>query len=387
MKKILFPFLILLGVFILGATTVFLYIKLTFYPPEVLDYRPQNFEVAINHQFFYSVGDQLKYTTTETFDLNDPTLWSGPIQQVYASPDNQKALVVSDGELFLISASGELKELITKVDSLHQEPKPLGKVYYRDDSIQWAPDSHSFYLIKDQFYETQGIQLFSTKARLVNYNLQSKQFTEVIHPFPAYEYFLSNDGKRIFFMESVASGDLELTSWYQRTTEAVEVVDKEQFVWRIGEKEIKIEPFYAFDRPDYDVSHNAIDNISMRYIDLDQFIQGIYHLDKGQEKLLIRIKEGLSGKGHYSGINLIHKNLFLPGKRYFLLNIYSKNSSGQLLFDVVQNTYKELPQNTRVYLNMSLADISEEQRQAMFWSKFTPTSLTQDVSFKKINQP
>ena len=58
--------------------------------------------------------------------------------------------------------------------------------------MQWSRDSKVLYLVKDEFYETKGAQLFSDKAELWGYDVDANRLWMVVKPFPAGSYFLAD---------------------------------------------------------------------------------------------------------------------------------------------------------------------------------------------------
>ena len=81
-----------------------------------------------------------------------------------------------------------------------------------------------------------------------------------------------------------------------------------------------------------------------------------------QEKLIIRsgpylaFTQGNGMKGTFYCSNF-YNSLFLPGDRYFLLNVGCGNYDGQLLIDSEMRKYEKLPKDTRVYLALTTEDI------------------------------
>jgi hypothetical protein len=98
---------------------------------------------------------------------------------------------------------------VTRVDSIYRDPKPIGQNFFRDDDFQWSKDSKNLYLVKDEYHESKGSQLFSSKGELWTYVVETASLQPVLKPFPAYSYFLGlNSG--IYFSIPTDSGDLKL---------------------------------------------------------------------------------------------------------------------------------------------------------------------------------
>lgn len=82
-----------------------------------------------------------------------------------------------------------------------------------------------------------------------------------------------------------------------------------------------------------------------------------------QEKLLLgntsylAFTQGEGIKGPFY-CPALYKSLFLPGGGYFLLNVGCGNYEGQLLIDTQTGGYERLPKDTRVYLALTIDDVS-----------------------------
>src|SRR5215831_5557253 len=100
-----------------------------------------------------------------------PTLLKGKIKNFLVSPDNSMIAAVADGKLFIVTAENPVIRELAPVDSIYREPKPMGRAFYRDDDFQWSQDSKTLYLIRDEYYESKGSQLYSSKGELWKYDI------------------------------------------------------------------------------------------------------------------------------------------------------------------------------------------------------------------------
>jgi hypothetical protein len=207
MRRLLRYLGIVLGVVILIFISVWVYLWATFTPSTILDFHPTNFEAKADKLFFYSIGDELKYS--DELNPQSPTLFRGDVQDFQVSPDHTKIAVVANGHLLVVGGERpEARELVP-VDSIYREPKPIGQHFYRDRDFQWSEDSRNLYLIRDEYYESKGSQLFSSKGELWKYDLQTGDLQLVLRPFPAYTYFFGRNGG-IYFSVPTESGDMQL---------------------------------------------------------------------------------------------------------------------------------------------------------------------------------
>jgi hypothetical protein len=201
----------ILGVLILVpvvlSISLWLYLSTTYVSSKIVDFHPSYFKAKADADFFYSIGDELKYSNQ--LDPQSPTLMRGQIKNFLVSPDNKRIAVVADGLLKVVSYEDATIRQVTHVDSVYREPKPIGQDFFRDDDFQWSKDSKDLYLIRDQYYESKGSQLFSSKGELWKYSVDTGRLRLVLKPFPSYSYFLGLESG-IYFSAPTDQGDLQL---------------------------------------------------------------------------------------------------------------------------------------------------------------------------------
>src|SRR5258708_31034336 len=198
---------LLVPVVLLGA--VWLWWSASNVPSKIVDFRPTTFQAKATTGFFYSVSNQLKFG--DEISLQSPTLalMPGRIEYFLVSPDSGKIAEVASGKLFVVIRTPLTVRQVVSVDSIFREQKPLGRQFFRDFEMQWSRDSKALYLVKDEFYETKGAQLFSDKAELWRYDVDTRQLQMVLKPFPAGDFFFGQKSG-IYFSAATASGDLQL---------------------------------------------------------------------------------------------------------------------------------------------------------------------------------
>ena len=192
--------MVLFGIFLL-------FLRLSFYPSKIADFYPTEFQAKSSAQFFYSVGDELKFSNQ--LDPGAPTLLRAPIRFFLVSPDSQKIAVSSGSDLLVVDRNGPAIRQVAAVYSEFKgyapppdNKKPIGQHYFRNTGFQWSRDSKSLYVIGDEFYNSQGGQLFSDRGELWRYDLETGSLQLLIKPFRAHKYFLGINSGIYFWVPS-----------------------------------------------------------------------------------------------------------------------------------------------------------------------------------------
>jgi len=330
------------GVVLIFAT---LYIALWFLfgrnevASNIADFHPEYFEAKASTGFFYSIGNELKYSDHIAPDA--PMLIRGEIQNFLVSPDSSKIAVVVDGRLLIVGTQSILRQ-VTSVDSIWRDSKPIGHEFFRDDDFQWSRDSKVLYLIRDQYYDSQGAQLFSKKGELWKYDIESGTLQLVLKPFPAYSYFFSINS--IYFSTPTDKGDLQLRRFDGTGVSDIGEINERDIPREKLGKDSPESPFYSFSRHDYE--QRVLPSKGVELADNGQ--AGLQVLRIGGKSYLA-FTEGNGFKGHYYCSEL-SRSVFLPGDKYLLFNVYCGNYDGQLLIDTVTGRYQKLPKDSVVYV-------------------------------------
>jgi hypothetical protein len=306
----------------------------------ILDFSPTSFAAKAAAKFFYSIDNELKYSNQ--IDPHAPTLTRGPITRFLVSPDGNKIAVVVRKKLLIIGPDSVLGE-VAEVDSIYRRSKPIGRRFFRDDDFQWSRDSKSLYLIRDEYNHSRGSQLFSVKGELWRYDLDSRSLHLVLKPFAAHSYFFGpNSG--LYYSEPTGQGELQLKFFNgSNSTDIGKANSSDILELRDRSDE---GPFYSFSNIDYE---KALRWLNVRLVDRN-----------GRKDLIIKDKKYLSVtqgyywlSGYYYCTELL-RSVFLPGDRFFLLNVPScGNYKGQLLFELESARYQELPPNTVVFSTLN----------------------------------
>jgi hypothetical protein len=334
------------GIIILGFVGLAVFLRFLFgpeIPSNIVDFHPTQFHAQADASFFFSIGEKLKYSNE--IDPRAVTLFRGQVDDFLVSPDRKKIAVVAKGTLLIVSADGSGVRQVVKCNSIYTEPKPIGRSFFRDEGFQWTADSKHLYLVKDEYYESKGSQLYSAKGELWRYDLENGNLQRVVRPFPAYTYFLGSKSG-IYFSVPTEAGDLRLRYFDGETIKDIGNVN----AWEVPKQELGSgeSAFFSFSARD----HNELFSRGA----------GLENGQNGTQKLVLRDRsylvftEGQGMKGPFYCSDF-HNSLFLPGGRYFLLNAECGNYEGQLLIDSETGKYEKVAKETRVYLALTTEDI------------------------------
>jgi len=311
-------------------------------PSNIVDFHPTNFQAKTDANFFYSIGNELKYS--DQIDSQAPTLLKGQIKNFLVSPDNKMIAVVADGQLQIVDTEQPTIRRVTPVDSIYREPKPIGQRFFRDDDFQWTKDSKSLYLIADEFYASKGSQLYSIKGELWKYDLQTGSLQVVLKPFPAYNYFFGLKSG-IYFSVPTDVGNLQLRYYDGQQVSDIGKPNGDDIPPEQLAKNFVESPFYSFSINDY--ANKVLTSKGVRLLDESRSERQTLMIGS---KPYLALTEGNGFKGHYYCSEML-RNVFLPGDRFFLFTLsYCGNYKGQLLIDTVSGKYQRLPADTVVYI-------------------------------------
>ena len=336
--------LVTYGAMFIAASIWLVYLWATFIPPTIVDFRPTDFQVKADKGFFYSIGDELKYS--DELKPQAPNLLRGEVRDFQVSPDNTKLAVVANGRLLIVGPERPTVREVAPVDSIYRDPKPMGQYFYRDDDFQWSEDSRYLYLVRDKYYESKGSQLFSINGELWRYGVQTGDMHLVLKPFPASTYFFGRNGG-IYFSVPTERGDLQLKYFDGTRVTDVDRPNTSSIPHdQLSANSIE-SPFFSFSIVDY-----------QKMVIAEKEVELVIDQQDGSEKLQIAKKPYLAfarGGGRKEAFYCadISNSVFLPGDRYFLFNVSCKNYEGQLVVDTETGNYRKLPQKTRVYPTMN----------------------------------
>jgi hypothetical protein len=343
----------ILGAIILVPLVLFavlsLYLTAKDVPSKVADFRPTAFTAKADTEFFYSIDNELKYS--DLLDSRAPTIMRGQIKNFLVAPDNKKIAIVADGILKVVRTDKPIIRQIAPVGSIYKEPKPIGRSFYRDDDFQWSRDSKTLYLIRDEYCESKGSQLYSIKGELWKYEIESESLQLVLKPFQAHSYFFGR-AAGIYYSVPTESGDLQLKYFEGSHISDVDESNARNITRESLGRGFEESPFYSFSIFDY------------QHVERSKGVGWTFDGKNGPTKLVIKGKiflaltQGEGFKGSYYCYEMLG-SIFLPGNRYFLLNLpHCGNYNGQLLIDTATVKYQTLPANSVVYSHIEYRHLS-----------------------------
>lgn len=321
-----------------------LFASASYTPSKILDFHPSQFPAKASESFFYSIGNELKYS--DHIDPQTPTLFRGKIEGFLVSPDKRKIAIVGDGHLTIVDLNSQQARHVTAVDTIYKKSKPIGQTFFRDEDFQWSSDSNDLYLIKDEYYESKGSQLFSKKAELWKYSLKSSGLQPVLKHFGGDNYFFDSHS-RIYFDSATSAGDLILNVFdgsavKQVPTETVDTIPTSRLASSVDIDS----PFYSYE--DYDYVEAAL-----RDVDLIPSKDSSQLMLKRKDQVYITLSRGRGIKGAYYCLREFERERLLPGDRFLLVPVSCQNFDGQLLIDLQTGLYQTLPKETRAYITLN----------------------------------
>lgn len=315
-----------------------------FVPSNIANFQPKDFQAKAVGEFFYSVGDELKFG--DEISPGSPTLIHGRVGYFVVSPDKGRIAAVIGNKLVVVNRTPLLVREVAEIDSIFKEPKPVGRQFFRDFEMQWSRDSKILYLVKDQFYETKGAQLFSDKAELWAYNVDENGLSMVLKPFPAGSYFLGQKSA-IYASVPTENGDLQLRCFDGKETHDIRVPYGQVIPVAQLNKRVREAPFFSFDDLSGLNQMRAAKHVSTARDEASR----VEWLEGGNRKYLaFTTGEGFKGSYH---CDQAAQGEFLPGDRYFLFSTYCGNYEGQILLDTSTGDYQRLPKDSRVHQTLN----------------------------------
>jgi len=314
--------------------------------PRIVDYKPSAFTEQPTSPFFFRIGDKLKFGSVISEDA--PSLFEGKFSYVHVSPDQKKAAIVGEGNLYLAEAgkpivtllNGGFNNLFTLAMGNY---KPQGS-YYENINIQWDADSQSVYLIRETPKQPEDGQprAFQNgyQASIVRINIDNpNKVIEVVPEFSSFQYFfVGKDG--ICFDFSPDDKNLIWRCKYQGSIKNVKFIQEDSISLEDGTS-IKDKPFFSYNGIPSDI-FLTLNGFHLQETDVSS--TELYSKNK-PDSPIFTVKD--NPKWHQP--DGIRGGMVLPGGRYAVLYIFDSI----LLIDSVTGKYKELPPKVAVYQNLN----------------------------------
>jgi hypothetical protein len=331
------------------VAAICLFFVFSFHASKIVDFHPTQFSAYAAAPFFYSIGDELKFS--DHIDPQAPTLLRGAVGNFLVSPDNQKIAVVTGGNplggnLVIVDRSGPSQRTVTPVDSDMgavfsggDNSKLIGQHYFRDTGFQWSRDAKSLYLMGDTYLRAG--QASSKNGELWRFDLDTGKLQLVLKPFPVEQYFLGlNNG--IYFWIPMA----QLQYFDGKTISNIGDPDEAHPVDQLSTRFTE-QPFYSFGEIAY-----TMYILPAKGVHLEKSDNGRDEVLEIGSRPYLRVTMGSGFEVFFCAD--VRNTVFLPGDRYLLLNANDcGNYDGLLLIDSVTGQYQRLPPKTRAYITLN----------------------------------
>jgi hypothetical protein len=335
------------------------FFNLEMYPASILNFTPEKFDFKSEKPIYYSVNNSLFFSESGQYGKGIK-IWTEDLENFYhsfVSPDSRYIAIGSSDKLIIIKNDGTIIDTISPFKEIFDKKLKEGEYFFIDE-IQWSSDSRFFILNKqahlDKFPWTQ-----ENKGSLVKYDVEKKELVKIFDNFPeTTDLYLSKDSKYVYY------------SYFNNSDEKV-VIKREiddgnnSTISRGSDCDNKNqEEINAL--KDKDLFINYDPNLYYLYpiMQLFEFQQegknnSLYY-SKGESKIwILDWKEGYSAlEGRSTTIeNESHFGQYLlPGKRYAIYKVYSKEFIGSLVVDTVSGKYTTIPENSSIYFNLNTED-------------------------------
>jgi hypothetical protein len=329
MKKILIITLsIIICAFLPFALQIFIALKDKL--PEIVDYKPEYFDFQVNKPLYFRIGNDLYYNADGKIERKKKILSELDKNDQYfgyVSPDSKHILVFGKNYIIILSNSGQLVDTIKPVKSNYEYQE--GK--FCNENIQWAENSKSLIIAKD---EADG------KTFLYKYDLETRSFSKLFPISLLDEYFISKDERSIYHRIYDKENDRHKLLKTNVNTLKSLVIDSANFTKELDSIFINYNDLSA--GSNY-VASGFCDKSVEIIVELEKRNEksGLYVSKNGTMNYLIQIKDGYNyEKSHPTNINLTGR--FLPGDKYYFLNLDTKEKKGSIIIDVKNLKYTEI---------------------------------------------
>jgi hypothetical protein len=336
---------------------------------ELLDYHPVALEIRARGPVYYTTGQGLSFGAEGTVDVRKTPVWTGPVDGTWVSPDSNHVVVLSGSVLYLLTARGEARATLKPAGRLFIDPIGAERPFWNASSVQWAADSRSFLILQ---YGGNAVGPVSLHRQRVD-EKEPRKLLDISHPPRAYlsddSLFVSPDGRFAYYTLAASSTDYAIYRYDAATgTESVlrdvahgpETPEAHPVDGTAGF--VSLPPSALADRDDQDVgwSWARSQDLTSQLV-LARWLDGPYcslflH-QRGELKLILRSRKGalpMSGSST-CGIQL-DDSYYLPGNRYALVRVDTKQLRGVLVVDLQEGRYGPGPPGLDVFFPVNSAN-------------------------------
>lgn len=320
------------------------------YPPELIDFKPTEFEYKIEGNFYYSIGDDHYFSSSGVIDPDSQYVFSADMPKdkcytIEVAPDASHIAYIDEQNCLNIrNYSGELlyhQHGFTVCSIL--DSNFSGK--YMGSTIRWSADSRYLYFVKYKEAE------LSYHMELKKYSIVNNEVTQEITIPASYTdcFYLSPDSK--FFFIKLRDDEKGEDGLFKYSLETGRCTEK---YFRTTACNIALNPAEILTTYSpgmfSDNAYNKNIVIKQEYIGDDTYclIADSCH----NKKRIFEFKLGYqSFKNFHYGFHAI--KYFLPGDRYFIFcvdnDIKEPKYAGSYLVDSQTGQYMKIQDNIRFH--------------------------------------
>lgn len=317
-----------------------------------IDYKPSSFSEQAIQPFFYSIGKELKHGDSIREDA--PTLlkagpFDGRFDWIYPSPDQMKAVALVGDRLYLVKPGQATRELLHNVNKA-----PQGEPKYFSSVIQWDSGSRYIFIPKiepNQVQNTQRKRPYYPSA-LMRIDTEGQPTEQELIPSDQFifstEFFVLSENS-VCFDSPTYEGDVVWKCWVEGRLHQLKDIEDDQITFEDGGV-VKGKPFFSYKNPAGGEIFLVSSGFSLTAVP-NTYIVEFFHSSRPSQPIF-RVEGATEPlKGHFIDGVSQNGSSVLPGGRYAFLDMFPFKRA--LLVDGKTGLYKEVPSDTRVWLDFN----------------------------------
>lgn len=356
------------------------------HPIELVDFKFTPFEIKASKPFYYSINDSLRYTTDGKVNKLNKVIWTKPINCAYVSPNSMYILIVSKNQKNQLILLNYLGDILDTINSKHFKNYKNKRIILKYETIQWYRDSKKFYLLGNNGMSTK--KECSNSTHFLKYSVEERNLMVVKENFKAKSFFFGKDDSLIFYYKDIGEQCRPILNNYNLILNTSEVFEENDSIFNILNNNYNFyNNFYNYkgDRIDflYYDSFHASDYLINKHIftfdfefewlnpvcfrkmknDQEKFENrkalGLFIYQNGIISHVIKAKDGYGKfKNKYYNLDL-NGSYFLPGNRYFVTEIQSKEFNGKIAIDTETIKYCKISKNLKTFFCITNEDVNK----------------------------
>jgi len=345
--------------------------------PELISLKENPFNISSSKPFYFKVDNKLFFAPDGKFSYSLAPIWKGKIEEAYISPNSKYALIFDNNELTLIENSGKVIFNIDNCTDLIAVEAVRKTGRFSGSEIQWSKNSDFFIVSQDRIWDKNYSK--KNKTSIYKYSIAENSFKPLIDLDEEMQgdFVLSQNENHIYYEFATSKGDL---AFKKVDLPSKQVVSEHFQDDSLGLTNITPDSiFINYNKFKYQFQGNSF---NLKSIITTARIEGEVGLYFKTKDTLVRLLVGTGGYAAFKGnsFNYFKSGYFLPGNRFFIANISSKNYSGQLVIDTKTFQIRKLEKKTEFYFNVNSSDCND----FVFRYEIEPnvkfaTSVTQEI--------